>query len=157
MMKAKWIAGILLMAITISACDDDTATVGSSLTKDVDHFTIYTDTFNVATRSIKIDSVLSKSEYCYLGRIKDPTTGDYVTSDFTTQFNTLESLAGKLFFLRVKVGIVELSFFCRNGHLKHLELHGSQCVALDAVDVDVDVAGVGNDLTVVRLADHKAF
>ena len=78
MMKAKWIAGILLMAITISACDDDTATVGSSLTKDVDHFTIYTDTFNVATRSIKIDSVLSKSEYCYLGRIKDPTTGDYV-------------------------------------------------------------------------------
>ena len=97
MMKAKWIAGVLLMAITISACDDDTATVGSSLTKDVDHFTIYTDTFNVATRSIKIDSVLSKSEYCYLGRIKDPTTGDYVTSDFTTQFNTLESLAGNLF------------------------------------------------------------
>lgn len=97
MMKAKWIAGILLTAISISACDDDTATIGTSLTKDVDHFTIYTDTFNVATRSIKVDSVFSRSNYSYLGRIKDPSTGDYITSDFTTQFNMLEALSENAF------------------------------------------------------------
>ena len=82
-MKAKWIAGILLTAITISACDDDTANIGSSLTKDVDHFAIVSDTFDVSTRSILIDSVLSQNSTCYLGRIKDPITGDYITSDYS--------------------------------------------------------------------------
>ena len=96
-MKAKWIAGVLLAAITISACDDDTAQVGSSLTKDTDHFSIVADTFNVATRSVVVDSVLSQNSTCYLGRIKDPSTGDYVTSDFTTQFVQLEALATNLF------------------------------------------------------------
>ena len=96
-MKAKWIAGILLTAITISACDDDTANIGSSLTKDVDHFAIVSDTFDVSTRSILIDSVLSQNSTCYLGRIKDPITGDYITSDYTSQFVQLESMASDLF------------------------------------------------------------
>jgi len=96
-MKAKWIAGILLTAITISACDDDTANIGSSLTKDVDHFAIVSDTFDVSTRSILIDSVLSQNSTCYLGRIKDPITGDYITSDYTSQFVQLESMASNLF------------------------------------------------------------
>ena len=41
-MKVKWIAGILLTALTISACDEDTQGIGTSLTGDVDRFTILT-------------------------------------------------------------------------------------------------------------------
>lgn len=92
-MKAKWLAGALLAAITFSACDEDTQGIGVSLTNDVDHFTILTDTFNVSTRSIMVDSVLSRSSYTYLGRIKDPETQDYVTSSYMTQFMQLESMA----------------------------------------------------------------
>ena len=52
---------------------------------------------SVSTRSIKADSVLARSSYCYLGCIKDPETGAYITSDFTTQFTILENEASYLF------------------------------------------------------------
>ncbi len=96
-MKVKWLAGILLATMAISACDEDTQDIGASLTNDVDHFTILTDTFNVSTRSIIVDSVLSSSSYNYLGRMKDPETGDYVTSSYTTQFTLLEEMAASMF------------------------------------------------------------
>ena len=95
--KLKWLAAILFTAMTISACDEDTQGIGASLTKDIDRFTIQTDTFYVPTRSIIVDSVLSSSSYNYLGRMKDPETGDYVTSSYTTQFTLLEEMAASLF------------------------------------------------------------
>ena len=97
-MMRKWtMAGIALLMVAISACDSETSIVGNSLTDNVDRFTNVTDTFDVSTRSIKVDSVLSTSDYCYLGRIKDPETGSYITSDFSTQFNVLENEAANLF------------------------------------------------------------
>lgn len=97
-MKKKLIAtGIAMMTIAISSCDEDTATMGYSLTSNADQFTIVSDTFNVSTRSILADSVLSRSQYSYLGRIKDPETGAYITSDFTTQFTVLEKESGVIF------------------------------------------------------------
>lgn len=96
-MKVKFWAGILLTAMTISACDDNTQDIGASLTKDVDHFSIIADTFRVSTRSIVIDSVLSRSTYDYLGRMKDPETGDYVTADYVTQFVQLEQISNNMF------------------------------------------------------------
>ena len=96
-MKVKFWAGILLTAMAISACDDNTQDIGASLTKDVDHFSITADTFRVSTRSIVIDSVLSRSTYDYLGRMKDPETGDYVTADYITQFVQLEQISNNMF------------------------------------------------------------
>ena len=97
-MMRKWtMAGIALLMVAISSCDSETSIVGNSLTDNVDRFTNVTDTFDVSTRSIKVDSVLSTSDYCYLGRIKDPETGSYITSDFSTQFNVLENEAANLF------------------------------------------------------------
>ena len=89
-MKAKWIAGIVLTALAFSACDDNTDDVGASLTNRLDKFQIVTDTFAVSTRSLVVDSVITHSKYTYLGRIKDPETGSYVTSSYTTQFMHLE-------------------------------------------------------------------
>lgn len=87
---------MLLMAMTISACDEDTQGIGSSLTNDVDRFTLFNDTFKVSTRSIIVDSVLAKGSSCYLGCMKDPETNDYVTSSYTTQFVMLEALTNSL-------------------------------------------------------------
>ena len=89
-MKAKWIAGIVLTALAFSACDDNTDDVGASLTNRLDKFQIVTDTFAVSTRSFLVDSVITHSKYTYLGRIKDPETGAYVTSSYSTQFMHLE-------------------------------------------------------------------
>lgn len=86
-----------MTAITISACDEDTQGIGSSLEGDIDRFTILTDTFEVTSRSIIVDSVLARGSSCYLGCMKDPETNDYVTSSYTTQFVQLEALADNVF------------------------------------------------------------
>ena len=71
--------------------------MGNSLTYAADKFVIASDTFNVATRSIITDAVLARSSYSYLGRIKDPETGTYITSDYMTQFTILEDEASNIF------------------------------------------------------------
>lgn len=93
-MNIKKFIGIAFIAACLFACDDTTDTLGNSLTNKVDQFDIIPDTFNVRTRSIIIDSVLARSQYCYLGNIKDPETKTYVTSNYTTQFTILESFDG---------------------------------------------------------------
>lgn len=90
-------AGIAMLTIAISSCDENTNTMGYSLTNEADRFSLIPDTFIVSTQSIKADSVLARSSYSYLGRIKDPETGAYITSDFTTQFYVLENEANMLF------------------------------------------------------------
>lgn len=90
-------AGIAMMTIAISSCDDTTSYMGNSLTSATDQFSISTDTFNVFTRSIMADSVLGRSSYSYLGRIKDPETGSYITGDYMTQFNILENASKGIF------------------------------------------------------------
>lgn len=94
MMKIRLLYGIVLATILLSACDDTTDTLGNSLTNTADQFEIITDTFEVKTRSIVVDSVLSRSQYSYLGHIKDQETGTYVTSNYMTQFAILESFDG---------------------------------------------------------------
>lgn len=91
-MKSKLIATLLLVASVFVACDDNTDTLGDSLTNRTDQFNILTDTFDVATQSFIADSVLSRGLYSYLGHVKDVETGTYVTSNYTTQFAILENL-----------------------------------------------------------------
>lgn len=96
-MKLKFMIGMAVTAMAFLSCDDTTDNLGNSLTSSADRFEILTDTFMVSTRSLVADSVLSRNQYCYLGKIKDPETGTYVTSSYTTQFALLESLDGTPF------------------------------------------------------------
>lgn len=81
----------IMSCITIASCDDTTDSIGNSLTDNMDMLKVTTDTFNVATRSIVADSVLSRSTIGYLGKIRDIETGNYITGDFMAQFSTLEN------------------------------------------------------------------
>ncbi|MBQ8655530.1 MAG: DUF4270 domain-containing protein [Prevotella sp.] len=105
-MKTKWIAGFVLAAMAFSACDDSTDNIGASLTNRLDRFQIVADTFTVSSRSIMVDSVVTQSRYTYLGRIKDPETGAYVTGSYTTQFMHLEETTASM--LPAKSEIVSL-------------------------------------------------
>lgn len=91
MIRKFIMAGIAIITVAISSCSEDTTTLGNSLTSNIDQFIVTTDTFNIATRSIVADSILSRSTYSYLGRIKDPETGTYVSGNFTSQFMVLEN------------------------------------------------------------------
>lgn len=97
MIKKLLLAGIAMMTIAISSCDEDTMTLGDSLTSNVDKFLSVTQTYRVETQSIMTDSVLAQSLYRYLGKIKDPETGSFITCDYMTQFNILEGESSAIF------------------------------------------------------------
>lgn len=96
-MKTKLLALLSLLTFVFISCDDNTDTIGNTLTDSMDHLKISTDTFTVSTRSFLADSVLANTTTGYLGRIKDPETGSYVTGDITIQFNLLEDLQDYIF------------------------------------------------------------
>ncbi len=91
-MKLNFLLGVATACLlTFSACDDTTDEIGVSLTDNVDHLEVSTSTFYAHTRSVAVPSVMSRSTTGYLGRIKDPETGAFITGDFMTQFNCLEN------------------------------------------------------------------
>lgn len=90
-MKLKHLAALsLLFSMTFAACSDNTDTIGQSLTDNMDHVQIYTDTFTVTTRSIEAGAVVSRTQTGLIGRIKDPETGAYITGDMMTQLHIPE-------------------------------------------------------------------
>ena len=82
----------LLLSMVAVSCNDNTDTIGQTLTDNMDQVRIYTDTFNVSTRSIKAGPVLSRTATGNLGRMKDPETGSLITGDITTKFHVLSNL-----------------------------------------------------------------
>lgn len=80
----------LIAAFAFVACDDTTDDIGSSLTPTTDRLNVKADTFSVSSSTILADTINSRNTTGYLGRVKDPETGDVITADFMTQFHTLE-------------------------------------------------------------------
>ena len=60
-MKARFLAGLVLLVMALTSCDETTETIGSSLTDNMDFLKITTDSFKVTSRSIIADSVLSRN------------------------------------------------------------------------------------------------
>lgn len=82
---------IFAAALSLAACDDSTDNIGASLSETTDHIDVVAQSFNVQSRSIAVDSVLSRSQRGYLGKVRDPETGAYITSDFMAQFYCKEN------------------------------------------------------------------
>lgn len=89
-MKKHTLIGISVLVAALSACDTSTEGIGSSLTDNLDKLTVTTDTFVVTSRTVKASNVIGRSTTGYVGCVRDPETGTYVTGDFMTQFHTLE-------------------------------------------------------------------
>ncbi|MCR4957455.1 MAG: DUF4270 domain-containing protein [Prevotella sp.] len=86
----QYMAAAAFALVAISSCKEDELNIGQSLTNESDKLAVTTEIFNVTTRTIMADSVLSLSADCYLGSVRDPQTGADVISEFTTQFHLLE-------------------------------------------------------------------
>ncbi len=91
MNQIKFMAGVVLSAIAISSCSEDTETLGRSVTTNSDTLSVRSTLFYASSRTILSDSVLTRSSSCYLGRVIDPETQTEVKSSFTTQFHVLEN------------------------------------------------------------------
>lgn len=86
----KTIAYLLTALVCCIACDDNTGTLGNSITPGADSIKIKTNTYYASTRSVKVDSVLGKAGKVYLGRFTDPETDAIFEADFIAQFNCSE-------------------------------------------------------------------
>ena len=64
-MKFKFFAGLALATLAFASCDDNTDGIGTSVVNNMDHLEVSTDTFTVASRSIIVDSVLSRNTIGY--------------------------------------------------------------------------------------------
>lgn len=85
-------AGVVFTTLAISSCDEDTLTIGNSLTNESDELAMTTKSEWVYTNTLMADSVLSTASTCYLGTTEDPETHTEVKSEFSTQFNILQNL-----------------------------------------------------------------
>lgn len=90
-MKSRLFTAIALIAMALISCNEDTGVIGSSLTSEADKLVLSTGIFHATTRSILADSIYARNYDCYFGKVKDPETGTYVTSEFMAQFNMLEN------------------------------------------------------------------
>lgn len=86
----KYIVYLLTIICSLIACDDNTGTIGNSITPGFDSIKIQTFTYQAVSRSIIVDSVLGKTDKVYLGRFTDPETGSIFEADFIAQFNCAE-------------------------------------------------------------------
>lgn len=89
-MKIQHLLVPFLASMTFAACDDSTDTIGSSLSNITDAVEVGTASFDIPSNSILADSVLSNSLTGYLGKVRDPETGGYVTGNFMAQFNCID-------------------------------------------------------------------
>lgn len=80
---------LVIAALTFAACDDTTEEIGGSITNKIDNINISDSAFNVTTKSIVADSVLSRNNTGLIGKMKDPETGNYVKGDYMTQLGVL--------------------------------------------------------------------
>ena len=93
MIRNRILSGIAITAMALSACNNDDLTIGSSLTNDVDKLDVTAAAFPVTTRTVAVDSVIARTSDCYFGRVKDPETGAFITTDFMSQFHILETFS----------------------------------------------------------------
>lgn len=75
----------------LTACDDNTDTLGVSMMPGHDFIKRQYSTYDVKTESYEVgNSVLARSSISYLGRFTDPETNTIVKSDFLAQFRCNE-------------------------------------------------------------------
>lgn len=93
-MKKPYLKGFLSLLMGLSclaSCDDDTVSVGSDVLPDMNKVTTSSASFAVNSRSVKADSVLANTNYCYLGSIADPETRATTECSFLAQYYLLEN------------------------------------------------------------------
>lgn len=92
-MKLRLFSVLFSAAAMFAACSDSTDSIGSSISDEIDGVNVETASYDVASRSILADSVLSNTSTGYLGMVRDPETGAYITGDFMAQFYSLENFS----------------------------------------------------------------
>ena len=77
------------LVLSLTACDEDTASLG--IHDNADEIKTSSDVFEFTTRSVPMEAVTAYSNKCYLGIIHDPETDTDIKAEFAAQFHTYEN------------------------------------------------------------------
>ena len=77
----------LLLAALVASCDDSTSVVGYDMMPKNDGVTAIDSVYDVQSKTIKVDAVLSNTSTCYLGSIVDDQLHIQTTSGFLAQYH----------------------------------------------------------------------
>lgn len=91
-MKVRYLGTLLLAALSLFGCDDNTGSLGMDMLPDTDGMSAHTTSFEVKTESFAADAVFAKTSTGYVGRFTDPDFGYYETS-FLTELNCVDGFA----------------------------------------------------------------
>lgn len=93
-MKSNLLAVVAaIVGLAFVACDDTTDNIGTSITDTNDLLNVATNSFIVKSQSVEAGNLYARNTTGYVGKVKDPETGTYVTGNFMTQFHTFEDYA----------------------------------------------------------------
>lgn len=87
----KFLLPLFTALIVLASCDDTTDGVGASLTDLGNRISVTASAFDISTESVIAESVIARTSTGFLGKVKDPETGTYITGNFMTQFHTLDN------------------------------------------------------------------
>lgn len=87
-MKFKLLA-VLSITAALYSCDDSTTGIGDFVSN-IDKIEAFSDTYNVTSKTYRLDKVYSRTNRAYLGKYTDSNFGQY-SADFITQINCPEN------------------------------------------------------------------
>lgn len=89
------ILALLTLTLGFSACDDSIGELGTDLMYHNDAISDTMITFQSQTRTIRMaaDKIVSNTNDCFIGSLRDPLTGITTTSDFLAQYNAVEDFS----------------------------------------------------------------
>lgn len=82
---------IVIIALTLTSCNDDTNDIGQSVMPGQDLTQTSDSLYYAFSQSVRIDSLVANTTDCYLGKVTDPETGSTTISSFLAQFYNLEN------------------------------------------------------------------
>lgn len=87
------LAVLALVGAFITACDDDTTSIGSGMMPVQDSLSTFYETFPIMTRSQMTGAVVANTSNCFIGSYVDPETDVQTTCGFLAQFHLQEDYA----------------------------------------------------------------
>lgn len=84
---------ILVLAVLVAACDDNTGSLGIDTMPGEDGIALTTANYPVELESVEAGAVSAKTNACYLGCFTDPDTKVKTTVDFLAQLRSLDNFS----------------------------------------------------------------
>jgi hypothetical protein len=109
-----YILSVAVAFLAFCSCDDTLGLVGPSVQPEDDKSIVFTDTFQIKSSTIQLDSIYAKSTYGLLGELYDPLFGN-LKSDYICQFYSAEGFRFRHTPIDLKIDSMDIEIYYVRG------------------------------------------